>query len=859
MDFCESAFRSIATCYAFLSKNTNQQTISLKAITALAESLKLLFTIDQLAHCAIIAPNLIKLEFNAKSSQFYIVFTYRKRKRNLLGLVDELCNVFKETFSNFKLQPNYEQVLEQKYNLFNQSDVYRGAAEIFPNHVPTMKNTKTLGHFEEILKYTDRISKTFNVPAKQPSFAAYSGLHSVEITRILEKLDRKLYTHQHKALQSIFSGENVVTTTSTSSGKSFIYQLAIQTTPGTSILIFPTKALSQDQQISIKKVVDKRVDLFDGDTPFTDRKEIIVNTRVLLTNPDMIHATMLPNHQQWKRFITDLKFVVVDELHAYHGEFGCQVSMVMKRHYGNDKIQIICCSATMPNTHQFATDFFGLDFTVIKHDCSGNGEKTMCIWKPPLRNTLKADGGYVSAQEDAGLIAHTLTTGGFKSIIFAKTRGMCEIIYKEIVDYFDTKNTACTLMSYRGGYSKQERREIERKLFSGELMGIVCTNALELGIDIGGLDAVVHVGFPNSMSSFLQQSGRAGRGLQPALDILLVDNYNSVDMTYYADPDLLFKFKLNDLLVDYEDESVLEVQLNCAARELMLKEGDFPHDFEKFTRYDSVQGGYVPALKYMDQPAKFNPLRAINQKGFLLLDQLGNIVEELESDRVGLTVYQDAIFVKKGKTFMIQKINFKEKYAQLAEVMVSYTTMPNSSVQLDVEQMEKRVTIDGTQLAVKLGTVHYKKEMHGYKKFDSKLRRVFQIVNIAEKNIIRRRYYGCWIDVPLDNVQLEKINHAVHSIQHLVMKLFPIYASTKNLKSKCPHEHQQCPKILFFSTKTIINTLVRYFGVIVYKSLELLSCECQDGCNHCIKYLGCTKDNFGLDKQYAKKMLEMMM
>ncbi|KAJ3319420.1 hypothetical protein HDV06_006306, partial [Boothiomyces sp. JEL0866] len=753
MQECSGTFKKVATCYTFLSKNTSQQTVSLKAIMSLSQSLKLEFTIDQLGYCLIIAPNLIKLEYNTKMNQFFISIIFRKRKRNLLDLVGEICKVFDDCLVKFKMDPCAESKLHEKYQLFNQSDICQEAATLFPaKEMPESQPIQNTDDFREILKHTDRISKSIILPSREPCFTEYTGINSKEINSILQKLNRKLYTHQNEALEKISNNENVVITTSTSSGKSLIYQLAIQTVPGTSMLIFPTKALSQDQMFKIKEIVDKAVDLFDGDTPFSCRNEIIMKAQVLLTNPDIIHATILPNHSSWKRFISELKFIVVDELHVYHGEFGCQVSMVMKRllriasFYGNQSVQIICCSATMPNTLRFVDDFFERDFAIIDKDSSGSGDKTMCIWKPPLRNILNADGGFISVQEDAGLIAFTLANCGFKCIIFAKTRGMCEVIFKEITDYFQSKNTVCSLMSYRGGYSKQERRDIERKLFSGELMGIVCTNALELGIDIGGIDAVVHVGFPTSMSSFLQQSGRAGRGMQPALDILIVDNYNSIDMTYYDNPDFLFKFKLNELLVDYEDESVLEVQLNCAAKELKIREGEFHCDLEKYLRFDAVQGAYIPLLKYMDRPAKFNPIRVVSQKGFTLLDQIGNIVEELDSDRVGLTVYQDAIFVKRGKTFMIQKINFKEKYAQMIETTVSYTTIPNSTVKLDVEQMEKSVTIKGTNMVVKLGTVHYKKELHGYKKFDSKLRRVFQVVDIADRNIIRRRYFGCWID-----------------------------------------------------------------------------------------------------------------
>ncbi|KAJ3311650.1 hypothetical protein HDV04_003914 [Boothiomyces sp. JEL0838] len=775
METSSETFKRVVTCYAFLSKNTSQQTVSLKTILSLSESLKMSFTIDQLGYCAIIAPNLIKLEYNTKMNEFFVSIIYRKRKRKLLDMVGELCNVFDESLRKFKLQPNAEQLLEQRYQLFNQSDIFRATEPTLAVSKPLVETKEGFG---EILKYTDRISKTKIFPSKEPTFTDYNGVNAGEINRILEKSNRKLYSHQAEALNKIFNNENVVITTSTSSGKSLVYQLAIQITPGSSILIFPTKALSQDQQFKIKHIIDKRVDLFDGDTPFTNRDDIIRNAQVLLTNPDIIHATILPNHPQWKHFFTELKFLVLDELHVYHGEFGCQVSMVIKRllriasFYGNDSIQLICCSATMPNTLQFVQDFFEKEFALVDNDSSGNGEKTMCIWKPPLRNPLSPDSGYVSVQEDAGLIAHTLSTCGFKSIIFVKTRGWCESIYKEIKDHFELMGTECKLMSYRGGYSKEERREIEKKLFHGELMGIVCTNALELGIDIGGIDAVVHVGFPTSMSSFLQQSGRAGRGMQPALDVLLIDNYSSVDMMYYDNPDFVFQFKLNELLIDYDDENVMEVQLNCAARELKIKEGEFHQDLEKYLLFDKVQNGYIPALKYMDRPAKFNPIRVINQKGFTLYDQSGDIVEELESDRVGLTVYQDAIFVKKGKTYMVHKIFFKENYAQLIETTVSYTTLPNSTVKLDIEQLEKSVAIEGTEMAVKLGVVHYKKELHGYKKFDSKLRRVFQTVDIADKNIVRRRYYGCWID-----------------------------------------------------------------GVY---------------------YLGCTKDNIGLDKKYAKKLLNMM-
>jgi DEAD/DEAH box helicase domain-containing protein len=380
-------------------------------------------------------------------------------------------------------------------------------------------------------------------------------------------------------LERLVKKQNIVLATSTSSGKSLVYQLymihlLLQDPAACVLLVFPTKALSQDQMQRCNKILEdfgisQRVQTFDGDTPCISRSQLIDSCQLIITNPDMIHSNILPNHEKWKHFFKRLRFMFVDEVHYYHSEFGAHVSNVFHRllrmysYYEKNTVQLMACSATIPNPVNFVTRLFGVDgFQCVDQDGSPMHPKTLIIWTTPIP---------CSILDDVPKLVHLLLSQQLRTIIFLKTRKQCELFYKEIKEYkaiVDDKLDD-VITSYRGGYSVQERRSIEQKLFEKKVMVVVCTNALELGIDISSLDCCIHVGFPGTMSSYRQQSGRAGRNGE-SIDILIADQANQADFYYSENPRELFLGKSCNIDIEERDESIIKLHINCAAFELPI-------------------------------------------------------------------------------------------------------------------------------------------------------------------------------------------------------------------------------------------------------------------------------------------------
>src|SRR6187397_193479 len=340
---------------------------------------------------------------------------------------------------------------------------------------------------------------------------------------LLEALERtgvdKLWSHQAAALESAWEGPTIVTT-GTASGKSLAFNLPVLDTlardpRARAIYIYPTKALAQDQARKLHELRAPflRHAIYDGDTPREERRAIRQRSNLILTNPDMLHVGVLPNHSGWGDVLANLAFVVVDEAHVYRGVFGSHVANVLRRLrrlarvYGAEP-QFLLASATIANPGELAQALLGVDVTVIGADAAPRAERTIALWNPPLLD--EELGQRASAIGEASRLYAALVSRGLRTICFAKSRRSAELIHRFTAERVDPA-TAARLAPYRAGYTPQQRREIERRLVEGELVGVTATDALELGIDIGLLDCAISVGFPGTVASLRQQWGRAGR------------------------------------------------------------------------------------------------------------------------------------------------------------------------------------------------------------------------------------------------------------------------------------------------------------------------------------------------------------
>ncbi|HUU82938.1 MAG TPA: DEAD/DEAH box helicase, partial [Phycisphaerae bacterium] len=389
-------------------------------------------------------------------------------------------------------------------------------------------------------RYRDQIVHLEELPARPARFAEPSAPLHPAIRDALASLGiERLYTHQAAAVDAAVAGRDVVIVTSTASGKTLCYNVpvlsALLQDPGARALyLFPTKALAQDQLGALQRLIaaDPRLahikaSTYDGDTPQSRRKAARAGASIILTNPDMLHSTILPQHGRWARegFLTNLRYVVIDELHSYRGIFGSQVAGVIRRLRRacrpHGEPVFIASSATIANPGELATRLIGRDVTVIDDDGSPRGRKCFVFWNPPFvgHDRLERRSANMEGQD----LMHELIVEGCQTITFARSRVAAELIYKYLHENLQRRHPelAGRVRPYRGGYLPAERRQIEKQLFSGKLLGVCSTNALELGIDVGSLDAALIVGFPGTICSTWQQAGRAGRTREDSLCVLI--------------------------------------------------------------------------------------------------------------------------------------------------------------------------------------------------------------------------------------------------------------------------------------------------------------------------------------------------
>ncbi|HEX5030314.1 MAG TPA: DEAD/DEAH box helicase, partial [Candidatus Eisenbacteria bacterium] len=412
-------------------------------------------------------------------------------------------------------------------------------------------------------------------------------LHAVLTAQGIERL----YSHQAHAVDLARSGSNVVIATGTASGKSLAYHLPILETllrePGSvALYLFPTKALAQDQLRGLTRLAEAAPQLrraviagtYDGDTPGHTRRRFREQGNAILTNPDMLHQGILPYHSRWSRVFSNLKYVVVDEVHTYRGIFGSHVANVLRRlrriarHYGSDP-RFLLSSATIRNPGDLAERLVGAPVQVVHEDGAPRGPKLFAFWNPRVESGDAASRGSTSVEAERILVS--LMRRDVQSIVFTRSRVAAELIYRYARERLDRdhKGLAEKLSPYRGGYLPEERRAIERRLFDGDLKGVISTNALELGIDVGSLDAAILVGFPNTIASTWQQAGRAGRSREPALAVVVAYD-DPIDQYLMRHPEYFFSQSPESAVLDPENPYVLASQLACAAYELPLTAED---------------------------------------------------------------------------------------------------------------------------------------------------------------------------------------------------------------------------------------------------------------------------------------------
>ncbi|GBD24529.1 ATP-dependent RNA helicase DbpA [bacterium HR29] len=558
-----------------------------------------------------------------------------------------------------------------------------------------------------------------------PRFASWpAGLDERLVAALAEVGISRPYTHQAEAIAAALARKNVVVVTPTASGKTLCYNVPVLHTilrdpSARALYLFPTKALAQDQLDELLGLVgrlgaDIGVHTYDGDTSAEARRVVRSAAHIVLTNPDMLHSGILPHHTRWTRLFEGLEYVVIDELHQYRGVFGAHVANVIRRlrricqFYGSDPAFILC-SATIGNPAELARAVIGEDVVVVDRSGAPSSDRFVVLYNPPVVNPqLGIRQSSLLAGRD---VAARLLLSGLQTIVFTGSRLRVEVLLTYLREALRERPGASERVAgYRGGYLPNERRRIEAGLRDGSIRGVVATNALELGIDIGSLAASVVVGYPGSIASLWQQFGRAGRRDEPALCVLVASS-NPLDQYLAAHPEFIFETPVEQGLIDPDNLYVLGSHLKCAAFELPFEEGESfgPHTEEMLNLL--VEDGVLQRAKgryyWMSDafPAENVSLRTASTDNFVIIEEgpTPRVIGECDRPSAPLLIHEDAIYIHGGQQYQVERLDWDDKKAYVRPVAVDYYT--DAELAVDLKVLDVAASVPGAALTTEHGEV----------------------------------------------------------------------------------------------------------------------------------------------------------
>ena len=572
----------------------------------------------------------------------------------------------------------------------------------------------TLSEFVRTLRddprFMENVTEWRVLPAREAKYAPFPEDLDARIVQVLKARGiERLYTHQRQALDCALAGRDFVVVTPTASGKTLCYNLPVlnailKDNAARALYLFPTKALSSDQVSELYSMVealgaDIKAFTYDGDTPASARTAIRQAGHVVVTNPDMLHQGILPHHTKWVRLFENLKYVVIDEIHAYRGVFGSNLANVLRRlericaFYGAHPT-FICCSATIHNPKELAESMTGRAMTMIDDNGAPAGRRHVIFYNPPVINRqLGIRAGSLPTTRD---IAARLVRAGVQSIVFARSRLAVEVLVRYAKDMVrDPLGNAGRVRGYRGGYLPTLRREIERELRAGKVDLVVSTNALELGIDIGQLDACVMCGYPGTIASTWQQAGRAGRRSNESL-MILVASSNPLDQYIIGHPDYFFGQSPEQAFINPDNLYILLNHLKCAAYELPFQEGEKfgnVEETDELLHYLADQSilRLVSGRWYWmaeEFPQAGVNLRSASDQNFLIVDitnpKKHRVIGEMDRFTVPMLLHKYAIYMHEGRQYQVEDLDFDDKKAYIREVDVGYYTDADLTTSLKV-------------------------------------------------------------------------------------------------------------------------------------------------------------------------------
>jgi DEAD/DEAH box helicase domain-containing protein len=743
-------------------------------------------------------------------------------------------------------------------------------------------------------RFWGNVVREKTIEAQPARYAPPPGEVSAEVVDALRQTGvDQLYSHQADAVGASLRGEHVVVVTPTASGKTLCYNLPVlerlQRNPeARALYLFPTKALSHDQYANLHAWTEQlerdiKVYTYDGDTPVSARASIRASGHIVVTNPDMLHSGILPHHTKWIKLFENLETVVIDEMHHYRGVFGSHLSNVIRRlrricrFYGSDP-KFICCSATIANPREMAERIVEAPFTLVDRSGAPRGERIFLFYNPPVLN--RELGIRASSIKEASKLADLFIQRDLQTIVFARSRNHVEILTKYLKRMAGRRGgDAEGIRGYRGGYLPNERREIERGVRSGEIRGVVSTNALELGIDIGSLQVSILTGYPGSIASAWQQSGRAGRQTQTAITIM-IGNSSPLDQFLMNQPDYFFGASPENGVLNPDNIAILASHLRCALHEIPLDEGEAfgAHPPLAILEHFEAQGlarrsggrTYWASDAY---PAEEVSLRTATPQNFVIHEttQGNRILAEIDYDSAQEMIHEQAIYLHQARTYYVDQLDWERRRAYVREINADYYTDAVAKSDLKVLAVDEKESVAEAVSPLHsrcFGVVRVTTTVPKFKKIKFETHENVGFGDIALPELELQTEAAWWSFRPeLDgefkakqlglSAGLKGMGWLVHKIAALFVMSDP--ADLRSLPMvRSPHDG--APTLyLYDRVPGGIGLARRAFGMdarIFRAALEVAhSCPCADGCPACT---GPTLDSGEGAKKSAIELLTRM-
>ncbi|HEY7762193.1 MAG TPA: DEAD/DEAH box helicase, partial [Actinomycetota bacterium] len=726
------------------------------------------------------------------------------------------------------------------------------------------------------------------LPARRPVIEPFpDDLPELLVARLGLEGVRGLYPHQAEGLAAIRDGRDVVLATGTASGKTLVYntafaEAALTTPKATALYLFPTKALARDQLRAIRalKLPQIKAAAYDGDTPRAERPLVRKNANLVMTNPDMLHLSLLADHARWADFFLRLSLVVVDEAHVCRGVFGSHVAMVLRRlrrlvaHYGGAPRWCLA-SATVGNPGELATRLTGLhDVVEVTDDASPSGVRLFALWNPPMVD--EETGARRSALAESAWLVGRLAALGIRTIGFTRSRRAAELLAEWARREVGEPALRERITSYRAGYLAEDRRRIERALTDGELLAVASTNALELGIDIGSLDAAVLTGYPGTRAALWQQAGRAGRRETDSLAVLVAQD-DPLDQYLVHHPDDLFDKPPEAAVIDPANPYVREPHLRCAAREIPLGDGELayfgdPDDVRTSVEAMADRGELVRRRDAWHDRGKDAPHRAVDVRAggghvySIVAEDTGELIGTADEHRAYATLHAGAVYLHLGEQYLVQKLDLVERVAVVRRADPDHYTQARDVTDIAVERVLDRSALGDVEQC--FGEVLVTDQVVSYVRKSVSTNETLDELPLALP-AVQLETRGVWWTIPggvLDRAGVgpRDVPGAIHAAEHAAIGLLPLVAT--------------CDRWDIGGVSTPMHPDTGHTTIFIYDAypggagisergassserwlratLEAIrGCPCAHGCPSCVQSPKCGNGNEPLDKQGAVALL----